>query len=179
MRDRMEIVCEVMLAIMTKLSNARDIKNLKASIEPVGIRFTLDNINYKVSGTLFVEEIQGNLAISSNNAKLMQDILRGDAQDYERVGSVINSLVNTATYEQLHEMAVGMGWPDMEPASVLRRVFRAYLEKAVNEENPQQHLCQEAIDMVWLSFGAKMRQRLAAAIGRQFGFDYAKDTDYS
>lgn len=179
MRDRMEIVCDIMQAILTKLSNAKDIKNLKASIEPVAVRFTLDNVNYKVSGTLFVEEIQGAFAISSNNAQLMQDILRGDAIDYERVSTVVNALVNTVTYEQLHEMAVGLGWPDMESKPVLKRIFRAWLEKAVNEDNPQHHECQQALDIVWMTFGSKMRQRLASAIGKQFGFDYAKDVDHT
>lgn len=178
MRMPIDIVCDIMQNILLKVSNSREIKNLRAELAPLSVRFDLDGVSYRVSGSLMVEEIQGNLALSSRNAGLLQEVLRSPAQNYEQVGSVINMLVNTSTIEQLREMAIGLGWPDMESKMVLRRIFRVWLEKAVNETEPQQHLCQEALDIVWLYFGAAARQRLATAIGKQFGFDYAKDTDH-
>ena len=177
-RQPIDIVTDIMQAILLKLSNANSIRNLRAQLAPVAVRFELDSVEYRVGATLLVEEVQGNIALGSNNAKLLQDILRSPKQDYERVANVINSLVVKATHEQLVEMAIGLGWPDLETRPVLQRIFRAWLEKAVNEEQPEHHKCQEAIDIVWMYFGAAARQRLAAAIGNQFGFEYAKDMDH-
>lgn len=177
-RPPMDIICEIIQTILTKVSNARDIKKLSSQLAPVAVRFDLDGTTYRVGATMLVEEIQGNIALGSNNAMLMQDILRGDAVDYERVDVVINSLVNTATHDQLRGMAEGMGWPDLETKQVLKRIFRAYLEKAVNVDQPEHHSCREALDMVWLHFGSAARQRLATAMAKQFGFEYAKDVDH-
>ncbi|AQT28731.1 hypothetical protein YOLOSWAG_257 [Erwinia phage vB_EamM_Yoloswag] len=179
MQYPIDIVSSIMHTIITHVPNVKGISELKSSLTPPTVTFTLDERTYRVSGSLFVHEVQGCLLAGTGAAATMQKILRDKPVQFEAVSSVITGLVNAASTATLKSMAESMGWPDLDPPRVLRKCFREYLEKNVNEQSPDVESCREAVELVWLFMGSDNRQRLATSIDKQFGYSLAKNMDYA
>lgn len=113
------------------------------------VYFQLHGITYRVDAGLFVEEKDGSFLVSSQAARNIQAVLRGEREtliNTEARNKVVDDIVNNASHIELQEVLIGIGEPEEGSLEELQKAVRDWL-------HGDRKMLMEKMEIIWLFFG--------------------------